>query len=153
MSYASGTAVPIERSKAEIEKILAKYGAHEFGYVSRNNGAEYAIRFTIKFWSVQITLPMPLKSDEAFTLTPSGRYRYENEAVKHWEQGCKARWRALVLIIKAKLEAVDAGISTVEREFFVDIVMPNGGTVGEKLLPQIAESYKSSVPMLTLDQP
>ena len=150
MSYASGTSVPIDRSKAEIEKILSKYGAHEFGYVSRANGTEYAIRFTIKFWSVQITLPMPKKSDKEFTMTATGRYRHENEVEKYWEQGCKARWRALVLIIKAKLEAVDAGISTVEREFFVDIVMPGGGTVGAKLLPQIAESYKSSVPQLPM---
>ena len=30
--------------------------------------------------------------------------------------------RALYLIVKAKMEAVEAGISTVEREFLYDIV-------------------------------
>jgi len=30
--YAEGTEVPIDRSKAEIERVLAKYGADEFVY-------------------------------------------------------------------------------------------------------------------------
>ena len=33
------------------------------------------------------------------------------------DQACRQRWRALLLVIKAKLEAVTAGISTVETEF------------------------------------
>ena len=34
-----------------------------------------------------------------------------------WEQGCRSRWRAILLILLAKFEAIEAGISTFEREF------------------------------------
>jgi hypothetical protein len=60
---------------------------------------------------------------------------------KVYEQACRQRWRALLLIVKAKLEAVTAGISTVEREFLPDVVLPNGATVGEWVGPQIATVY------------
>ena len=53
----------------------------------------------------------------------------------------RQRWRALVLIVKAKLEAIEAGISTLEREFLADIIMPNNQTVGQWLAPQIEQVY------------
>lgn len=35
------------------------------------------------------------------------------------------------------------GISTIEREFFYDIVLPDGKTVGEFMAPQIETAYKT----------
>ena len=55
-----------------------------------------------------------------------------------YDQACRQRWRALLLVIKAKLEAVTAGISTIETEFLANIVLPdNTICVGEWMLPQI----------------
>ena len=42
-------------------------------------------------------------------------------------QACRQRWRALLLIIRAKLEAVESGITTLESEFLANIVLPDGG--------------------------
>ena len=67
--------------------------------------------------------------------------RSKAQAYAAWEQACRSKWRSLYLVIKAKLEAVDSGISTIEREFFYDIVLPNGKTVGEFMGPQIEEAY------------
>ena len=53
------------------------------------------------------------------------------------------RWRALLLVIKAKLEAVTAGISTIETEFLANIVLPDNTTAGEWMLPQIDRAYRS----------
>ncbi|WP_243647545.1 hypothetical protein [Cuneatibacter caecimuris] len=50
---------------------------------------------------------------------------------------------ALYLIVKAKLEAVETGISTIEREFFYDVVLPDGKTVGEWMAPQLETVYQS----------
>ena len=58
-----------------------------------------------------------------------------------WEQACRKRWRALLLIIRAKLEAVESGITTLESEFLANIVLPDGGTVGQWLAPQIDAAY------------
>jgi len=46
-------------------------------------------------------------------------------------------------VIKAKLEAVEAGIAVFEDEFMANIVLPNGSTVSQFMLPQIAQAYES----------
>ena len=48
-----------------------------------------------------------------------------------------------MLVIKAKLEAVTAGISTIETEFLANIVPPNNTTAGEWILPQIDQAYRN----------
>jgi hypothetical protein len=53
------------------------------------------------------------------------------------EQQQRQRWRALTLVIKAKLEAVESGIATIEEEFLPHIVVPGGGTFGEWAVPQL----------------
>ena len=58
-----------------------------------------------------------------------------------WEQACRQRWRALLLIIRAKLEAVESGITTLESEFLANILLPDGGTIGEWLALQVDEAY------------
>ncbi len=53
------------------------------------------------------------------------------------------RWRALVLVVKAKLEAVASGISTLESEFLANIVMGNGQTIGAAMLHRLPEVVSS----------
>ena len=43
----------------------------------------------------------------------------------------------------AKLEAVVAGITTLETEFLANIVLSNGVTVGQLMSPQIEEHYQA----------
>jgi hypothetical protein len=67
------------------------------------------------------------------------------------ESELKRRWRALVLIVKAKLELVASGGSTFEVEFLAHTMLPNGDTVGETMLPRIAQAYRTnSMPPLML---
>ena len=46
-------------------------------------------------------------------------------------------------MIKAKLEAIHQGISSIEREFLADTIMPDGQTVAEWVEPQLAKAYES----------
>ena len=46
-------------------------------------------------------------------------------------------------MLKAKLEAVEAGITTIEQEFLADMVLPGDGTVGEVLLPRLDEALNT----------
>ena len=104
-----------------------------------------------KTYQVKFILPLPLK--EAFNKTPTGRDRSENSKIEAWEQACRQSWRALKLVIQAKLEAVECGISVFEDEFMANIVLPGGDTVGEFMRPQIEEAYKLGTPprMLMLE--
>ncbi len=56
------------------------------------------------------------------------------------------RGRALLLVIKAKLESVESGIETLEQAFLAHVVMANGQTVYERISEGIALEYLTGVP-------
>lgn len=150
MTYAQNTQVSTDRSRAEIERTLQKYGADQFMYGWDQERA--IIGFRLAGRQIKFILPMPSKQDPKFTKTPTGKKRTEPAAYKEWEQACRAKWRSLSLVIKAKLEAVEAGIAIFEEEFMANIVLPNGGTVGQFMLPQITAAYESgTMPKLLPD--
>ena len=47
------------------------------------------------------------------------------------------------MVIKAKLEAVESGISIFEEEFLAHLVLPDGKTVGQFMLPQVEAAYET----------
>ena len=140
--FAANTSVSVNKSKAEIEAIVERYGAT--GFMSAWTTDKALIAFAMEGRQVRFTLSMPLKSNPEFTEYKQGRstfLRTEAQALARWEQACRQRWRALALVIKAKLEAVETGISVFEDEFMANVVMPNGRTVSEEVRPLIAEAY------------
>ena len=149
-SYAARTAVPIERTRGEIERCLQRYGATGFAYGWEGNMA--TIGFKAQSRIVRFRLALPDRTSRAITHTESGAKRTETQATTAWEQAQRQRWRALLLVIKAKLEAIESGISSFEDEFMAHIALPSGQTVGEWMGPQLKNAYESSLmpPMLAL---
>jgi hypothetical protein len=145
--YAANTEVPSDRSRSEIERTLRRYGATAFAYGWEGNQAQ--VGFKLASRQIKFRLPLPDPASREFTLTPTGRERSAASAEEAYEQAVRQRWRALALVIKAKLEAVEAGISTVEREFLDAIMLPDGRTVGDWLGPQLGEVYaREAMPAL-----
>jgi hypothetical protein len=153
VSYAQGTEVPIERSKAEIERMISKFGAQRF--MTGSEPGKAMLAFQIKNKMVQFVLPLPDQKDQRFWVTPQRRYkRTADEAYKEWEQACRSRWRALYLVIKAKLEAIESGITSFEAEFLAHFVLPNGQTVGSYVIPKLEEATSSGrMPQLQIGFP
>lgn len=148
--YAATTEVSVDKSKAEIERILARYGAHEF--ISGWNGNVAMVGFKMQNRMLRFVLPIPTR--ESFKRSPTGKTRTEIQMRGAWEQTQRQRWRALALAIKAKLEAVECGIATFEQEFLANIMMGNGQTVYEWTMPLIEESYSTGkMPTLALPAP
>lgn len=142
MAYAEKTSVPVSKTKADIEELIQKYGADQFVSGFKDNKA--VVGFSMSGRQIRFILTLPEKESQEFQYTPGRRQKRTREAaLAAWEQACRSKWRALYLIIKAKLEAIEGEISTVEREFFYDIVLPDGQTVGEWMAPQIEEAYKT----------
>lgn len=149
MSYAANTEVPVERTKAEIETTLTRYGASEF--VSGWSAKAAQIGFKCNGRFVRFVLPLPAKDDFTHKAVKTGGLNNRTKKVplspekqyKAWEQACRQKWRALALCIKAKLEACDAGITTFDDEFLAHLVIPGGGTVSQWLVPQLEEAYTS----------
>lgn len=144
MPYAERTTVPAEKSRGEIERILERYGATAFSYGWEPKRA--VVQFQASSRYVRFELPLPDRNDALFTEYRLGGRdvrRTDNAAKEHYEQAVRQRWRALALCIKAKLEAVEAGITDFEDEFLAHIVLPDGSTAGRWLRPRIAEVYAS----------
>jgi len=141
MTYAETTTVTSDKSRAEIERTLSRYGASSFMYGWSQTHAQIA--FEMLGRRIHFKLPLPDKTAAEFTRTPTGKPRAANQIEQAYEQAIRQRWRALALVIKAKLEAVEAGITVFDEEFLAHIVLPGGGTVGQFMLPQVDESYRT----------
>lgn len=124
MSYAKASSVPVDRSQNEIRKTLTKYGATGFLFGESKGGA--VIAFEMNGRRIKFSLPLP-----------------ENLKTKSELQLERTRWRCLLLAIKAKLECAETGITTFEQEFLAHIMLPNGKTVSETIVPQIEQSYQT----------
>jgi hypothetical protein len=159
--YASQTQVPVERSRGEIERTLVRYGAEQFVYGWDRAGAVIGFIVTTESGQkrqVRFQLPLPDRADPEFTTYKRGYSTYERTAVqaeKLYEQAGRQRWRALALVVKAKLEAVEAGIATFEDEFLAYTMLPGGETVGQWLTPQLDRVYEldKMPPMLPAGDP
>lgn len=138
--YAAKTTVSSEKSRAEIERTLARYGAEGFAYGWTRDSAQIA--FVMNDVRIQLKLQLPDRNDREFTHHSYGR-RTDAAIEQRYEQAIRQSWRALALVVKAKLEAVAAGIATFEDEFLAYIAIPGGGTVGDLMKPQIAQAYES----------
>ena len=137
--YAETTTVAVEKSRAEIEATLRRYKADAFVYATEGSRAQITFRMAERV--VRFTLLLPDAADREFTHHSKGA-RVASAAEAAWEQACRQRWRALALVIKAKLEAVAAGITTVEDEFLAHTLLPDGSTVGQWAKPQLNQVYR-----------
>lgn len=143
MAYASSTTVSVEATQSEIQKLLSKFGADDVGI--RNNTKELfgQIVFSCRDRLIRFTLPLPDPNDKKYKLDGRGSLRSLNGSLKVWEQDCRSRWRALLLCIKAKLEAVESKIEHFEEAFLAQTVDPaSGQTVAEAVRPLLKENYK-----------
>jgi hypothetical protein len=126
--FAARTKVPIEKTKVEIERLVKRYGVK--GFVAGWQGDSARIEFLAHDRHIRLTVVAPLQ-----------------------EQAARQKWRALLLLVKAKLEAVDANIATFEEAFVGDIVMPDERTVWESAREPIKLAYETGKPVALLGGP
>ena len=126
--YAKHTTVPVEKSQSEIRNILLKYKAE--GFACGWEGNLDCLSWTHKGVHYIVRMPRPAQP-----------------------QAHRQRWRAMRLVIYAKLEAVECGISTVEREFMAWAMGPDGKTIGDIFEGKMLDWSKQGPRMLMLPPP
>ena len=126
--YAKNTTVEQDKTRSEIERVVTRYGADQFAYAWQRNG-DAMIGFVYRRRTIKFIVPMPKRQD--FELTPTGLSRNAALIDKACEAAGRQAWRALLLIIKAKLEAVEAGVTSFEDEFLAHTMLPDGTTFGQ----------------------
>ncbi len=117
-TYAEDTKVPVEQTILDIRALAAKHSAGQF-----------------VFGVTEETL--------LIGFTKEGRQvRFQVEQSVKNPQRSKSLARALLLVIKAKLEAIAAGVTIFENEFLANVVLPDGQLVGAQVRPAIAAAYE-----------
>lgn len=135
--FANNTTVSPEKSQAEVQQLLRKYGATKQGVFEEPGFAHVVFEFNKL--SIRVSVSLPAGSDPKYRLDLRKKLRSEQQRHAAWQQDLRTRWRCLLLAIKAKLEAVETGISTIEREFLPFVVMPDGRTLYEHAQPKLQE--------------
>jgi hypothetical protein len=140
VSYAEKTDVPVSKTQGEIRTMVNKAGALSFAIFEERERVHMA--FELQERRVRFTIPMPPPAKAG------DRYS------KARDQAVRSGWRALMLVIKAKLESVASKIETFDEAFLAHIQRPNGRTVMEEIRENNLLFYKAAdVPLLPSPRP
>jgi hypothetical protein len=140
--FAAGTVVSAGRTKGEIEDMLMSRGVSQFGTLADSNTA--AVLFGFGGLTYRMSLPLPdSQSDEFWKVrvnASSTREATPDQAANKYAAEVNRRWRALAAVVKAKLIAVEEGITTFEDEFLSHVVTDNGQTLGTRMIPELQKA-------------
>ncbi|MGB2953837.1 MAG: hypothetical protein WBB74_10690 [Gaiellaceae bacterium] len=113
--YAERTGIDQRQSRMELERILRRHGASELAF--REDETSAVVRFSLTGLYVEFVLPLPDRHSAEFRRTSTGLLRTPEAQERAYEQAVRQQWRALILVARGKLQAVDCGISTIDAEF------------------------------------
>jgi len=141
-NYAEGTLVSVGKTKGEIEDLLMRHKATKL-FTGQEDGRAI-VGFEMADRRVQFELRLPAMEQFSHREDQWGhkKARTPEDMLKHWEQACRERWRALLLCIKAKLVSTAAGVETFEEAFLAQIVIPGQGTIGARIIPALPAIYE-----------
>lgn len=128
--YASDTKVTVSSSQAELRKLLTKYGVSSFGFAEQPGGAMLA--FQAGGYNHRVFMPIRSAEDSAFAYAGTRRRDAKGRKAAASQEE-RARWRALLLVVKAKLEYAAILGQSVESAFTEYRVLSSGRTVQEEI--------------------
>ena len=147
MGYAENTTVPVEKSLNEIVKLIKKAGGARIAQMEDLDAI--AVQFFLSERMLRFRVPVP--TTESMPMRDNGNNRYTDiplaTRAKKADAIRRQRARALLLVIKAKLESVESGVETFDEAFLPNIVMSDGYTVWERVGEPLALEYKTGKPI------
>jgi hypothetical protein len=130
--YASNTVVSVETTQQGIIQLLKRYKAKDYAFGMFGSVAK--VTFTFHCGDdvrIMFALFIPPCTDARFQKDAKGKPVHPDRRPRLADQEERRLWRSLLLVIKAKLESVAAGIETVEEAFLAQTVLPNGETLSK----------------------
>jgi hypothetical protein len=164
MSYAKSTTVSEENSRAEIERTIRKHVGRDASFTYGSMRGKAAIQFSAHGRQVRFELPLPSAEEAAAKIRALATHNTVTPSrVDAWlDQEHRRRWRCMLLIVKAKFEAVALKLELAEteeersqifeQEFLACLVVGNGQQTiyqaireaklgGQRLLPSVEDGH------------
>lgn len=133
--YAEGTTVTVSQSRGDITGILAKHGVETMAWGSNPKGDYLAFELAGHSFRLDIVKPTAQGLWERWKAEGKGertlKYLPSDAQV---EAEWRRRWRATVLLLKAKLEFADGETSTIDQELMPYLLLRDGTTLGQAVL-------------------
>lgn len=125
------TSIPVEKSQADIRAAVMRYLNRGYSIEERveDDGTEQAVvQFARGEIVVRIVAEVELPdSGEIMQRSRRARTKTAQEIEQEFrEQNRKQTWHAIAGSVRARLHAVDRGVSTFEQAFLADIVSSDG---------------------------
>lgn len=130
--YAEGTKVSVESSRGEISGILAKHGVQRMGWMASPEGDQLMFELAGGQYRLNIERP-PLEEVRKRYIADGGRWNLVYDEQGKVDAEWRRRWRANVLLLKAKLEFIDSGDTTLDRELMPYRVLSDGRTLEQAI--------------------
>lgn len=135
MPYADETKVSVERSTMELVAILKRYGATQTAIIDSTDPPASCVMFRYRERPFRLSVPVP----------PIEEFIYDKRRVRRspksrdnaWSTEQRRRWRVMVLLVKAQLEAVDCGLLPFEAAMAHALLLPDGRTAGEAVVADL----------------
>lgn len=138
MAHAEKTDVPFERSISEIVGLLRKAGADRIVQIEER--ACFTLQFDLDGRVMRFRVTFLTAAEIEKLCGP----RQSADAVD--AQWRRQRGRALLLVLKAKLESVASQVESFEQAFLANIVLADDTTVYDRVAAPIALEYQSRTP-------
>jgi len=135
------TSIRSEKSQADITRELNRYGIYEVQHTIQNGKFSVAFRVELE----EVSVPLMVRIDVPYNKEE------DTEDNVGWKKQ-RVLYRTLYYYIKALLNTWDNGLKTFTEIFMSHLVLPNGGTIEQMLLPKlqraITEGKMKDTPLL-----
>lgn len=139
--YAEDTDVPVARTKADIEQLLARYGADQYATGWDKETGEELVSCRLNGRHLRFSVRRPKLS--AFKLTEGGLKRNPSAQQAAADKHYRAQWRRLRLLLLAKFEAIAEEVTSFDAEMAPYVLLPNNTTVADHLAAQVDAVYRT----------
>lgn len=139
MAY-ENTEVSVYKSQADINALVSLHGGSGIGFESEPPHESFTAKIKLNGTPYIIRVGAKTKEIKAgHYQTPGGRWRSRNGAQAEEANNAERRrvWRVLFWHLKAVFEAADAGVIELRQAMLAYVVMPDGTTISEKILPRL----------------
>ena len=143
MAYAENTSVAFEKSVVEIITMLKRAGATAFHQIEAESG--FMIQFRLSYRVVRFAIEFP-SIDQMPTRDGRNSLLSDKQRQAAREQRIRQKGRALMLVVKAKLESVESKVETFEQAFLANVVMSDNQTFYDRARENIALEYERGTP-------
>jgi hypothetical protein len=135
----ANTSVPVARSRAELERVLRRYGCTGFGSSQDFKEHRIIVHFVVPDTVEEDAEQIPVRLEVDVRLVCDHLYGWDARGYneREWAQAERVAWRQLILWVDAACSAAAAGVQKMSEAFFAHTVVRGDDGVARRLVDHL----------------